>query len=155
MVGMVATNHARLSGTHLMAPVYVGNLVRWHLLADQGLDAKPDVVGGQAYFVADENEQTQSMDDFFDMLTEAIGVKKASVINPAMIFTAYMMPVLDWLLCGYFGNPIFASSPSTIKYSLVEGRFDIGKGIKDLGYTTRYDKGAVKQIIGDFYNKKH
>lgn len=153
-VHLSAVSRLYLPGDHQGAFCYVRNLVRWHLLADKGLETKPEVVGGQAYFVADNNEQTMTLTQFAFMIAEGAQVKISPLSTILFKTIAYTTPVLDWLSCGRFNYTILNTGPSSVLYACNEARFDISKGVRDLGYTTRYDYEAVKENLRRFYAKK-
>ena len=130
---------------------YVGNLVRWHLLAEEGLEKKPEVVGGQAYFVADEEKQLLTRDAFNDFLIEALRVKPAPLNTTILKFLCYILPTVDWYMCGTSNAQVFQVNPIAYVFMVSEARYDVSKGIKDLGYTTRYDMGSIRENFRRYY----
>ena len=151
-IGVLLNTRARFTGSYYFSACYIGNLVRWHLLADKGLETKPEVVGGQVYFVANDEEQTETIGELNNFLIDTLKVKFTLPVNTIFFVLGRIMPAIDRLVCGKFNGEIFSAGPGSSLYIAHEARFNIAKGVRDLGYTTRFDKEAIKGRLQKFYN---
>ena len=122
------------------------------MLADRGLETKPEVVGGQAYFVANDEQQTETLDELNSMIISTLKLKMIMTSNWIFKTMVPITPLVDRLLCGRVELAFFSITRGGALYLTNDARFDITKGVNDLGYTTRFDREAIKESLRKFYN---
>jgi len=112
----------------------IGNIVQAHVKAAAALLAKPEVVGGQAYFVSDGVPINTY--EYFRPLLETMGHSVATKKNVPMWlvwFGAYVVLFFHWLLHRVWDfNPVIA--PAEIYKTASTHYFSNAKAKKDFGY---------------------
>jgi 3beta-hydroxy-delta5-steroid dehydrogenase/steroid delta-isomerase len=123
---LVGNGRARLDNTH------VENAVDAHLLAAQKLRETPDVVGGQAYFVTDDEPMNGI--GWFRPLVEGLGHPwpRARVPGRVLYFVAFL---LEWL--HYLGGPNPTLTRRGVLNITRDGWFRIDNAREQLGYVPR------------------
>jgi 3beta-hydroxy-delta5-steroid dehydrogenase/steroid delta-isomerase len=117
------------NGKSLADNTHVDNLVFAEFLAAEKLIEAPDVVGGQAYFVTDE--EPMNLIDWFSPLFEELGYKrpKISIPVPLMYWTAYLM---EWL--HRFGGPRPLMTRLEVHNLTTDFIFRTDRARRELGY---------------------
>lgn len=126
---LIGNGRATMDNTH------VDNLIDAHFLAAKALREKPEVVGGQAYFINDD-EQVNGL-VWFKPLVEALGEK-----FPRLTLPAPMMKMIGrgMELAHFFGGPEPTLTHRGIRNLTESSSFRIDKARRDLGYTPRFTR---------------
>lgn len=137
-VATIGNGRTPLDNTH------VENVVDAQLLAAIALLARPEVVGGRAYFVTDD-ERYDAM-EWFRPLVEGLGHRFPTVRIPG----AVMLRVASLAeLAHKFG----ASAPTITRRSirnLTEGaHFSIARARAELGYAPRFGRADLAAVVED------
>ena len=120
------------NGQSLADNTHVDNLVDAQLLAAEKLISHPDRVGGEAYYVMDE-EPTNTI-DWFRPLMDEIGEKWPTIRVPAPIMYAFGSLVELLIFCG---APELPFSRAGMHKLLRTHTFSSNKARRDLGYVPR------------------
>lgn len=122
-------------GTATMDNTHVENLVDAQLLAARALREKPEVVGGQPYFILD-GEPTNAI-EWFRPLVEGLGETFPSFRIPGGLMkeAARLME-----LAHFFGAPEPVLTRRGVRNMTESTSFRIDKAGTDLGYTPRYTR---------------
>ena len=131
----------------LIDTTYVDNAAQAHVLALDCLGTSPDVVGGKAYFIS--NDEPRSQADIISGLLKAAGVEvEVKPIPPAMAMTAGAVIEAAWKLLRLKSDPPLtrwsAAHLSTAHW------YDISAAKRDLGYipAISIDEGLAKLAAG-------
>lgn len=130
-------------GTAVADNTHVCSLVRAELLAAQALSETPDVVGGKAYFVTDE-ERINGM-EWFRPIAEGLGYSW-----PTRRIPGWLMYGVGWAseVAHRFGGP----TPTLTRIGVVKliqgSSFRCDRARKDLGYEPLYtrDSGVAAHL---------
>jgi 3beta-hydroxy-Delta5-steroid dehydrogenase / steroid Delta-isomerase len=141
----IGNGRSSLDNTH------IENVIDAQLLAANELRANPDKIGGQVYFITD-NERFDAM-EWYRPLVEGLGHTFPKLKLPGKL----MVPVaglLEWAhRCGA-AEPIF--SRRSIR-NITEGcHFSIAKAQADLGYNPRYQRSHLVEMLPElqaYYNE--
>ena len=119
-------------GTSVVDNTHVFNVVDGHLLALKMLGENPGVVGGQAYFITDDERLNGVA--WFRPLVEALGYAYPTVHLPPklMLGVAYLMEVVNFL-----GGPEPTLTRRGVYNLTRSSSFRIDKARRDLGYEPR------------------
>lgn len=130
------------NGKATMDNTHVENLVDAQLLAARGLRQSADTVGGQAYFITDD-EAVNGL-EWFRPLVEGCGGKFPRTRLPAgmMKFVGRMMEVSH-----YLGAPEPTLTRRGIRNLTESSRFIIDKARRDLGYQPRYNRANGMPLL--------
>lgn len=122
-------------GSSLMDNTHIDNLIDGQLLAAEALHMKPDVAGGQAYFIFDD-EQVNPL-EWFRPLVEGLGYDYPSLRLPGSL-----MKAVAWMmeLTHYLGGPEPVLSVRAVRNLVESSSFRIDKARRDLGYEPRYKR---------------
>lgn len=123
------------NGTSVMDNTHVENLVDAQLLAAASLHESPDVSGGQAYFINDDEEINPL--EWFRPLVEGLGGT-----FPRFGLPAVMMQNMGRLmeLIHVLGGPEPVLTRRGVRNLTESSRLCIDKARRDLGYTPRYNR---------------
>jgi len=136
---LVGNGRARLDNTH------VENAVDAHLLAAEKLRDTPEVVGGQAYFVTDDEPMNGI--DWFRPLVEGLGHRWPRIRIPGRLlyFAAFL---LEWL--HYFGGPFPILTRRGVLNVTRDAYFRIDRARDQLGYVPRIRTAdGLRSILPD------
>jgi 3beta-hydroxy-delta5-steroid dehydrogenase/steroid delta-isomerase len=122
-------------GTAAADNTHVENLVDAQLLAARALRSRPDVAGGQAFFINDDQPLNQL--EWFRPLVEALGRP-----FPTRRLPTGMMRVIGRLLeiGHYLGAPEPVLTLRSVRNLTENCYFRIDKARRDLGYAPRYTR---------------
>lgn len=109
---------------------YVDNLVDAHVLAAEGLRDRPEVVGGQAYFITDGEPENAMV--FFKPLVLDLGYKFPTRTIPAA--PVYAFAYLAEFAHRYLGAPHPPMTRTEIRKVSISHSVRIDKAARDLGY---------------------
>lgn len=121
---------ARIGGGDALADnTHVRNLVSAELLAAEKLVTDPDLVGGRAYFVTDE--EPMNIFEFFRPLVEALGFKMPRLRLPAwpLYRAAHAMEIVHRL-----GGPSPAMTRLEVHNMTTSFTFSCARARRELGY---------------------
>lgn len=124
---LIGDGHSAADNTH------IDNLVDGQLLAAKALHAQPNTVGGQAYFITDD-EPVNPL-EWFRPLVEGLGHR-----FPTRRLPAGMMRAVGVLLevTHLLGAPEPVLTRRSVRNLTESGSFRIDKARRDLGYAPRY-----------------
>ncbi len=122
-------------GSSTMDNTHIENLLDGQLLAARGLRVRPELVGGEAFFIFD-GERLNPM-QWFQPLTEALGYDFPRLRIPGGIAIA-----LAWLMemAHYLGAPQGPLSVRAVRNLTQSTAFRIDKAQRVLGYVPRYSR---------------
>lgn len=122
-------------GTAAADTTHVENLVDAQLLAARALRQRPDMAGGQAYFINDDEPLNQL--EWFRPLVEALGRS-----FPTRRLPTGMMRVVGRMLevSHYLGAPEPVLTLRSVRNLTENCHFRIDKARRDLGYEPRYTR---------------
>lgn len=135
---LIGDGHATMDNTHLQ------NLVDAQLLGARGLRANAGTVGGQAYFITDE-EPLNAL-EWFRPLVESLGRKFPSRRLPGkvMVGVGRLME-----LAHYLGGPEPLLTPRAVRNLTESSSFRIDKARRELGYEPRYNRiNGMPEVVG-------
>lgn len=122
-------------GKATMDNTHVENLVDAHLLAARALRQTPDKVGGEAYFIFDDEHYNAL--EWFRPLVEGLGEKFPTFRLPGVM----MREVARGLeFIHFMGGPEPTLTRRGIRNMLESSSFRIDKARRDLGYEPRYNR---------------
>jgi 3beta-hydroxy-delta5-steroid dehydrogenase/steroid delta-isomerase len=126
---LIGSGKSKVDNTH------IENLTDAQLLSAAALRAHPEVAGGQAYFITDD--ETMNCLEWFRPLVEALGHP-----YPRLRLPGGMMRQVGWLLevSHYFGAPEPTMTRRGIRNVTESASFSIEKARRDLTYTPRYNR---------------
>jgi 3beta-hydroxy-Delta5-steroid dehydrogenase / steroid Delta-isomerase len=134
---LIGDGHSAADNTH------IDNLVDAQLLAARALRSKPDVAGGQAYFITDDEPLNPL--EWFRPLVEGLGRSFPTRRLPAgmMRIVGVMLEVTHWLGAA---EPVLTRR--SVRNLTESGSFCIDKARRDLGYAPRYcrDNGMPRLL---------
>lgn len=130
------------NGKSTMDNTHVENLVDAQLLAARGLRQNADTVGGQAYFITDD-EAVNGL-EWFRPLVEGCGGKFPRTRLPAgmMKFVGRMMEVGH-----YLGAPEPTLTRRGVRNLTESSKFIIDKARRELGYEPRYNRANGMPLL--------
>lgn len=122
-------------GSSLMDNTHIENLLDAQLLAAKALREKPERVGGQAYFVFDD-EQVNPL-EWFRPLVEGLGHPYPTLRLPGglMRIVALVMELIH-----YLGGQEPVLTIRAVRNLVESSSFRIDKARRDLGYEPRYKR---------------
>ncbi len=122
-------------GKATMDNTHVENLVDAHLLGAKALRETPDTVGGQAYFIFDDEHYNAL--EWFRPLVEGLGEKFPTFRLPGgmMREVARLLEIIN-----YLGGPEPTLTKRGIRNMIESSSFRIDKARRDLGYEPRYNR---------------
>lgn len=125
-------------GSAVVDNTHIENLVDGEILAAEKLITNPEVVGGEAYYILDEEPMNGI--DWFKPLVEGLGLKWPSKRIPSWLiyFVGYVTEIIH-----YLGGPVPAISRISALKITRSHTFSTAKARRDLGYAPR-----VGQIDG-------
>jgi 3beta-hydroxy-delta5-steroid dehydrogenase/steroid delta-isomerase len=129
--------------TSLADNTHVENLVAAEILAAEKLIVTPDVVGGQAYFITDEEQM--NLIEWFRPLIEGLGYKipTRSIPTRVMYGLAFLM---EWL--HRFGGPKPFMTRLEVHNLTSSFTFRCDKARRDLGYNPKFGRNeGMKQCL--------
>ncbi|MGJ8670294.1 MAG: NAD-dependent epimerase/dehydratase family protein [Oceanococcus sp.] len=126
---LIGDKRATMDNTH------IDNLIDAQFLAAKALRTQPDQVGGQAYFITD-NERVNGL-HWFRPLAEALGETFPKVAIPAGVMKLVSRGME---LAHFFGGPEPALTYRGIRNLTESSSFRIDKARKELGYEPRYTR---------------
>lgn len=142
LIATIGPADAIIDNTH------VDNLVQAELLAAEGLIKKPEVVGGQAYFIVDD--EPMNLMEWLRPLIEGLGyrVPKRSIPALPMYVLGFLAECLH-----YIGGPRPFMTRLEVHNLTAKFTFRQDKARRDLGFRpiTGRDKG-MKECV-EFYKK--
>ena len=123
------------NGKATMDNTHVENLVDAQLLAAKALHHKPEVAGGQAYFILDGEPENAL--EWFRPLAEGLGEKFPTfrVPGPVMKEVAWLMEVAHFM-----GAPEPVVTRRAVRNMTESTSFRISKAGRDLDYDPRYTR---------------
>jgi 3beta-hydroxy-delta5-steroid dehydrogenase/steroid delta-isomerase len=117
------------NGRSLSDNTHIDNLVNAHILAAKKLSLSPGKVGGQAYFITDEEQM--NLIEWFRPMIEGLGYKVPSAKIPAKF--AYLLAwIMEWI--HYLGGPKPLLSRLEVHNLTTSFTFKTDKARKELGY---------------------
>jgi 3beta-hydroxy-delta5-steroid dehydrogenase/steroid delta-isomerase len=143
LVATIGPADAIIDNTH------VDNLVQAEILAAEALVKKPEVVGGQAYFIVDE--EPVNLIQWLRPLIEALGYRfpKMSIPAPPMYFLGFLAECLHFI-----GGPRPFMTRLEVHNLTAKFTFRQDKARRDLGFKPVIgNEQGMKECI-EFY-KKH
>ncbi len=135
-------------GTSLADNTHIDNLVQAHLLAAEKLVKTPEIVGGQAYFVTDEEQM--NLIEWFRPLIEGLGhkVPKRSIPAGLMYRLAFLMECFHRV-----GGPKPFMTRLEVHNLTTSFTFRCDKARRELGYRPVMGQEAgMKQCVA-YYDK--
>jgi 3beta-hydroxy-delta5-steroid dehydrogenase/steroid delta-isomerase len=129
--------------TSLADNTHVENLVQAEILAAEKLIVTPDVVGGQAYFITDEEQM--NLIEWFRPLIEGLGynIPSRSIPTRLMYGLAFLM---EWL--HRFGGPKPFMTRLEVHNLTSSFTFRCDKARRDLGYNPIFGRNqGMKQCL--------
>ncbi len=129
-------------GSSVIDNTHVENLVDAELLAAKALRAKPDVVGGKAYFVTDD-ERINGM-EWFRPIVEGLGHSFPSAKLPRglMYRVAHALE-----LAHHLGGPEPTLTRRGVRNLTEHTSFRIDRARADLGYAPRYQRAHLAAMV--------
>ncbi len=133
---LIGDGHSAADNTH------IDNLVDAQLLAAKALHAKPDVAGGQAYFITDDEPLNPL--EWFRPLVEGLGRSFPTRRLPAGMMRAIgvVLELSHWL-----GAPEPVLTRRSVRNLTESGSFRIDKARRDLGYAPRYNRANGMPLL--------
>lgn len=138
------------NGRSVTDNVHVDSVVDAHLLAAQKLSAQPDRVGGQAYFVSDDEPMNPVI--WYRPIVEGLGYTWPRWHVPAPI--AYGFAYLGELI-HYFGGPFPMLTRRGVLAVTKDASFRIDKARADLGYAPRTSSARGLPALMDQFRVTH
>ncbi|MGB1580367.1 MAG: NAD-dependent epimerase/dehydratase family protein [Nevskiales bacterium] len=133
------------NGKATMDNTHVENLVDAELLAAKALNHSPEQVGGQAYFIVDD-EQLNAL-EWFRPLVEGLDMKFPTFRLPGPMMKAIARS-MEW--AHYFGAPEPILTVRGIRNMTETSSFRIDKARKHFGYEPRYKlANGIPELLPD------
>ncbi|TFH43002.1 MAG: NAD-dependent epimerase/dehydratase family protein, partial [Chrysiogenales bacterium] len=142
LVATIGPANAVIDNTH------VNNLVQAEILAAEALMEKPEIVGGQAYFIIDD--EPMNLMEWFRPLIEGLGYRfpKRSIPALPMYFLGFLAECLHFI-----GGPRPSITRLEVHNLTAQFTFRQDKARRDLGFTpTIGNEKGMKECI-EFYKK--
>ncbi len=123
------------NGKSTMDNTHVENLVDAELMAAKSLHHTPEVSGGHAYFIVDE-ERVNAL-EWFRPLVEGLGEKFPTVRLPGVLMreVARLLEIIHFL-----GGPEPTLTRRGVRNLIESSSFRVDKARRDLGYEPRYNR---------------
>ena len=125
---------------------HVDNVVDGHLLAAHRLGEAPEVVGGQAYFITDDEPMNGV--DWYRPIIERLGYRWPKIRVPAgpLMAAAYVSEMRH-----FFGGPEPVMTLRAIRSLTTDNYFRIDKARRDLGYEPRVQlQSGLDAVLPDY-----
>lgn len=129
-------------GKSLMDNTHIENVIDSQLLAAKGLREQPEVVGGQAYFINDD-EQVNPL-EWFRPIVEGVGHKFPTMKVPGSLMKVI---TLGMEVAHMLGGPEPVVTHRSIRNLTESSSFRIDKARRELGYEPRYQRANAFPLL--------
>lgn len=142
LVATIGPRDAIIDNTH------VDNLVQAEILAAEALLERPEIAGGQAYFIMDD--EPMNLMEWLRPLIEGLGyrVPTRSIPAPPMYFLGFLAECLH-----YLGGPRPFMTRLEVHNLTARFTFRIDKARRDLGYRPAIGRDEGMKTCVEFYKK--
>ena len=136
-------------GTNLVDMIYVENAAEAHLQAADALAAQPEVVGGRAYFLSQDEPV-----NCWDWIDELLALAKLPPLKKSISYkAAWRVGAAMEAIYGVLG---VSAEPRMTRFLAAQlatsHHFDVSAAKRDLGYAPRVSTAAGMQRLGEWLN---